>query len=489
MSADTAPVPPDARTSEPWREFGVRLRQWRRRAGLTQAQVGARVGYDHTAISRLEHGSRKAPPRLARRLDDLLTAGGELLAACEAADTAGRTGPAEPDPAPRPPAAVAPRPLPGEPEGDASLFALPPGVTLPTSLPAYGLRCPVHGDNGCSVPRLTDAVALHSAFCALGPATTSSPALDDDTVHALTALLAACLRADEERVWPDAAALVERTLHAITRWMAVPSMPYHRRLAPLAAEYAQSAGCLRLFWGRNGTAMAWLDTSLGWAAMAGDAGVEVAALGDMSTLARLEGDGPSALAYARAMGRAAEGRYWAGALSELYQARGHAVRGDAPATLSHIDRARSLTDLADERDGTRAPWLSVASLRLRVESGAAGALRDIAAAIGDRRLALRAVESGRTALSLLAPGMHASRALFTIRMADSYACAGDPQAALAVAEPVLAVATAGESTLLGQEVRGLRLRLAPRWAGRAETADLARRTGAGVRRPAAARDA
>ncbi|MDV9198139.1 helix-turn-helix domain-containing protein, partial [Streptomyces sp. Wh19] len=76
---------PDARTAEAWRAFGTRLRQWRRRAGLTQAQVGARVGYDHTAISKLEHGTRRTPLPLARRLDELMTAGGALLAACEAA--------------------------------------------------------------------------------------------------------------------------------------------------------------------------------------------------------------------------------------------------------------------------------------------------------------------------------------------------------------------------------------------------------------------
>ncbi|WP_206743657.1 helix-turn-helix transcriptional regulator, partial [Kitasatospora sp. MBT66] len=37
-----------------WQAFGLRLRQWRRRAGLTQAQLGAEIGYDHTAVSKLE---------------------------------------------------------------------------------------------------------------------------------------------------------------------------------------------------------------------------------------------------------------------------------------------------------------------------------------------------------------------------------------------------------------------------------------------------
>lgn len=476
MSGGTGAAPADTRTAEVWRSFGARLRRWRRRAGLTQAQVGARVGYDHTAISKLERGSRRTPLPLARRLDELLGAEGELLTACEAAEEQERAGDTQ-----GAPASVRSGPLPGEPAGGALAAMLPPGTVLPASLPAYGLLCPVHGHDGCSVPGLTDVVALHAAFCALGPDTRTRPALDHDTVHALTALLAVCLRADEERAWPGATAVVERTLHAMLRWMALPAASYQTRLAPLAAEYAQSAGCLRLLWGRNGTAMAWLDRSLVWSAMAGHVGTQVAALGDMSTLARLEGDGPSALAYGGAIGRAAEGRPWAGAMSDLYQARGHAVRGDAARTLGHIDRAWSRMDRAGESDETEAPWLSVASVRLRVESGAAGALRDLAAATGDRRFALRAVGAARTALGLLPPGMHSARMLFLARMADAHACAGDPESAQAVAGPVLDSTEVIPATLLGQELRGLHTRLASRTAGSPESDDFVSRLAAAVR--------
>ncbi|MFJ2914277.1 helix-turn-helix domain-containing protein [Streptomyces sp. NPDC087228] len=481
MTEGMGPLP-DVRTAEVWRAYGTRLRQWRRRAGLTQAQVGARVGYDHTAISKLEHGTRKASLPLARRLDDLLAAGGDLLDACEAAEAEGPGGTGEESGAVRPTTTAARTgPLPGEPAGGALLSMLPPDTVLPTSLPTYGLMCPAHGRDGCTVPALADVIALHSAFCALDPATVPCPPLDIDTVHALTALLAVCLRADEERAWPGATVVVERTLHAMLRWMALPAAPYQRQLAPLAAEYAQSAGCLRLLWGRNATAMAWLDRSLGWAGLAGHVGTEVAALSDMSTLARLEGDSPSALAYGGAIRQAAAGRYWAGAMSDLYQARGHAVRGDVRQTLRHIDRAWSQMDRAGEQDETEAPWLSVASVRLRVESGAAGALRDLAAATGDRRLALRAVTATRTALDLLPPGMHSARMLFLVRMADAHACAHDPQAAIAIAGPVLDTTEVTASTLLGQELRGLHGRLAAGYGGGPETDDFTRRLAAVVR--------
>ncbi|THA76892.1 XRE family transcriptional regulator [Streptomyces sp. A0642] len=476
MSEAWGALPADARTAEAWQSFGARLRHWRRRAGLTQAQVGARVGYDHTAISKLEHGSRRTPLPLARRLDDLLKAAGELLEACEAAGRQERaTGPQDG------PLAARSGPLPGEPPGVALPAMLPPGTVLPARLPAYGLVCPMHGRDGCAVPVPSDVIALHAAFCALGPDALAHPALDDDTVHALTALLAVCLRADEERAWPGATAVVERTLHAMLRWMALPAASYQTRLAPLAAEYAQSAGCLRLLWGRNGTAMAWLDRSLQWAVLADRVGTQVAALSDMSTLARLEGDGPSALAYGRAIGEAAAGRYWAGAMSDLYQARGHAVRGDATRTLRHISRAWTQMDRAGEGDEAEAPWLSVASVRLRVESGAAGALRDLAAATGDRRFALRAVGAAGAALGLLPPGMHSARMLFLARMADAHACAGDPAAAQAVAAPVLDTTEVNPATLLGQELRGLHGRLAARGGGHAETDDFVSRLAAAVR--------
>ncbi|PZT73637.1 MULTISPECIES: helix-turn-helix domain-containing protein [unclassified Streptomyces] len=478
MTELTDSAPADARGVQAWRSFGVRLRHWRRRAGLTQAQVGARVGYDHTAISKLEHGSRRTPLPLARRLDHLLGAGGDLVTACEEAAAGERAEPAAPAPLPDP---VRQGPLPGEPAGGALTAMLPPAAVLPRRLPAYGVLCPVHGRADCEVPELADAAALHARFCSLGPDTLARPALDTDTVHALTALLAVCLRADDEHAWPGATAVVERTLHAMLRWMDLPAAPYQRQLAPLAAEYAQSAGSLRLLWGRNGTAMAWLDRSLVWASMAGHTSAHVAALSDMSTLARQEGDDASAVAYGAAIRREAAGRLWAGALSDAAQARGHAVRGDSGRALHHIGLARSQVERAGDRDEAEAPWLSVASLRLRTESVVAGALRDLAAVTGQRRFAFRALDAIGTATRLLPPGMRSARMLFLARTADAYACAGEPVAASAVAGHLLDSTEVHPSSVLGKELRGLHGRLAAPGADRPEIDDFVRRLAAAVR--------
>lgn len=62
VPAAAVPAPPTGRGQDAWREFGARLRHWRRRAGLTQAQLGAGIGYDHTAVSKIEHGARRVTP-------------------------------------------------------------------------------------------------------------------------------------------------------------------------------------------------------------------------------------------------------------------------------------------------------------------------------------------------------------------------------------------------------------------------------------------
>jgi transcriptional regulator with XRE-family HTH domain len=59
--------------------FGHQLRRWRRAAGLTQAELGRRLAYDHSFISRLERGYRWPTRELAHRCDELFNTGGELL--------------------------------------------------------------------------------------------------------------------------------------------------------------------------------------------------------------------------------------------------------------------------------------------------------------------------------------------------------------------------------------------------------------------------
>ncbi|MFF1870665.1 helix-turn-helix transcriptional regulator [Streptomyces sp. CB03911] len=487
--ARPAPAPRAPVGPTPWPVFGARLRHWRRSAGLTQARLAALVGYDHTAISKLEHGTRRATPRLAARLDGLLGAGGDLLTAFRAAEEheerAGHPGNQENQEhlqlgqhsPPGPPRPVRP-PLPGWPVAEPALTALPPlGGLLPARLPDYGLLCPLHGATGCAVPSAADIAALHAEFCAAAPG--SPPRTDADTVHALTGLLAVHIRAGEEHTHPGIAAAVEHTLRVIVRQLPLAPADPRRPLARLAAEYAHAAGVLRMQRGRNATAMACFDRALSWSELSDDPATQVAALSDMSTLARLEGDAASALGYAREITRAAPGRHWAGAMAQVYQARAHALAGDVRETVRHVGRARLHLDHIGSSDESDAPWLTIASMHLRVESGAAAALRDAAARVGDPSLALRALDAAGTALALLAPEqLPSARLLFTLRIADCHLCADDPQAAAELLRPALedpAVGIGGMPALVGHELRGLRDRLAARRGGPPELAAAARR--------------
>ena len=60
--------------------FGLALRQLRTQAGLSLRELGKRALYDFTRLSRAERGEILIPERQVRTLDDLLHAGGLLVA-------------------------------------------------------------------------------------------------------------------------------------------------------------------------------------------------------------------------------------------------------------------------------------------------------------------------------------------------------------------------------------------------------------------------
>jgi transcriptional regulator with XRE-family HTH domain len=67
----------DASLSDQHR-FGVELRDWREKRGLTQTQAGTLVHVSGSYIGKIEKGDRPCPEELARALDDALQAGGAL---------------------------------------------------------------------------------------------------------------------------------------------------------------------------------------------------------------------------------------------------------------------------------------------------------------------------------------------------------------------------------------------------------------------------
>ncbi|QES40516.1 XRE family transcriptional regulator [Streptomyces venezuelae] len=451
MSRAADPVDPG------WAEFGRLLRFHRRRAGLTQLQLGSRVGYHHTFISRLEGGLREPPYDLVNRLDAVLGTGGRL-AALVASPPASPCAPGLP---PASPTLFAPIPGTDAPGDPASLTAQP----WPVRLPAEGLACPLHGRVGCATPdreAVTDLLAgLTGPYDRVG----DTAGAEAELLHGLTAVLACLIRETSGRATDAGAGTVERLLRGVVRWAeadnAAGRLPYGQ--LRLAAQYAQVAGRLRMERGQSGVAMAWFGHGLRWADAAQDAEARATLLSDMSTLVRLDGDPASMLVYAQAIGAVDVRRRWMVMLSGLYQARAYALSHDVAACRRHLSTARRRFARLDDRDRLEAPWLSGAEGVLRVESAVGGALRDLSVVTGDRAVARRAVEATARSYALLPPVMRSTRLLLTLRLADSWACAGDPVAAVTLAGPVLDEALGARELTVADELRGLHRRLAGRW--------------------------
>ncbi|MYU23132.1 helix-turn-helix domain-containing protein [Streptomyces sp. SID8352] len=446
-----------------WAEFGRQLRSRRRAAGLTQLQLGLRVGYHHSVVSKLEAGLREPPIGLVRRLDSVLETGGELAAVI-----------------------AAPRDVPHGPGrflADPGLFSPLPGADnteghgaldprhWPDRLPAEGLACPLHGTAGCAVPDRSELPALPellgaSSTLVAGAAPPCGADAEPDLLHGLTAVLACLIREtfqqppDDHRV-----AVVEGLLRALARWAdavnATGRLPYGQ--LRLAAQYAQVAGRLRMDRGQSAVAMAWFGHGLRWADAVQDAPARATLLSDTCTLVRLDGDTHSTLAYAVGVGAVDTGRRWMTTLSGLYQARGHAMAGNAVECRRHIALARRKFARLDRRDLLEAPWLAGAEGEMRMDSAIGGALRDLAVATGDRSTARRAVSATARSCASVPPEMRTTRLLLTLRLADSWACAGDPAAAAALAGEVLADALRARESMVSAELRGLHSRLAGQW--------------------------
>ncbi|MFC4149431.1 helix-turn-helix domain-containing protein [Micromonospora mangrovi] len=452
----------DVRTP-PWGEFGRELRVWRRRAGLTQAQLGLRIGYHHSVISKLEGGLREPPMGLPARLDVLLGSDGALTALAEPGDRRRpRSGPSDPTLFPVLPAV----------EGTDALA--PPGLPVwPRLLPYGGFTCPLHDDTQCPVPGPQEVLPLLARLDAGGVA-----ALPDrpvpDLVHGLTALLPGYTSVAIEQVSTAVVASIERILHLLVRWAEVVDAAGRSPLAPLrlAAQYAQLAARLRMQRGQRAVGMAWVTHGLRWAGAGADAVARATLLSDFCTLTRLDRDAASSLAYARALGAVDRERGWMTTLSHLYQARAYGLAGAVGECRRQVLLARRRLDRLDTRDAAEAPWLLGDAGVVRAESSIGGALRDLAASTGDRAVARRAVHATGRALAHLPARMRPTYLLLTVRLADAHACAGEPDAAVAVATPVAEEALRTGRATIVHELHGLRARLRQGWDDLPEVREL-----------------
>ncbi|MFF9059048.1 helix-turn-helix domain-containing protein [Streptomyces sp. NPDC014882] len=461
-------------TAAPWAEFGQQLKHLRRRRGLTQRQLGRRVGYHHSLISRWESGTREPAPGAVDDLERILEADGVL-------------SPLVAPPAPHPERVRQERlgvgffpPLPGG--AWQGPVPAPLGGIWPDLLPPGA--CPLHGEDSCEVPAFGDLpvlLGLMRAACGDAAPDAAEPGL----VHALVALLGGCERVAVHTTSTTLLGMAEHVLAGLAAWAGAVDAAGRSPAVQLrlAARFAQLAGRLRMHRGQGALAMAWVGHGLRWAGAGGDLGVRTTLMTDLCTLARLDGDGASSLSYAQAIGALDGRRGWITTLSHMYQVRGHAALGDGAESRRQVDLSRRGLDRLDGRDLEEAPWLAAGQGQLRMEATVAGGLRDLAAVTGDRATARSAARSAERALGQMPDGMLPTRLLLTVRLADCRVCAGDLDAALEPAGAVVEQAASAGRRTISQELEGLRSRLSATWGGLREVREFEERLRAAAEVP------
>ncbi|GAA2785738.1 helix-turn-helix transcriptional regulator [Saccharopolyspora taberi] len=245
-----------AASSAKWAAFGSRVRELRRTAGWTQAQLGRRVGYDRTLLSRVERGAREPSPWLAARLDEAFGTGRELAVLRAAADRYGR------------PVPLATTLL------QAVDDVVPAGLELPRwpeFLNTDVTPCVLHGRTRCPVPAAAEAGNLVRQVVSGG----IGSRVHTDAVHALVSLLESWLRGYDRPWQPGALAAVEPIAHGIARWAQAVGGDAARPLWQLAAEYAHRAGVARTDIGYPLVGITWLTLAMQWADHSGSAGTRV----------------------------------------------------------------------------------------------------------------------------------------------------------------------------------------------------------------------
>jgi hypothetical protein len=218
--------------------------------------------------------------------------------------------------------------------------------------------------------------------------------------------------------------------------------------------------------------MALYDKGLQWATLCDDTSLRATFLCDMSSLARLEHDGVSAVTYAQALPAVGPSRVWPSALSHLYQARGYAVLGDLHETTRHVAHARDRLHHLTAQDEHEAFWMAGTRGKVLFEAGIGAALRDIAAATADRGAANAAKAATEDSLASVPVHVRPATILLALRLADCYACVGQPEAAAAIATSVLTEAMTTPMATVSHELRGLRRRLAARWPNLTSLTDI-----------------
>lgn len=426
--------------------FGWRLRHWRQRRRITQAELGSDIGYDHSHISKVEIGERCPPQDLAVRCDERLGTDGELAALWPL--LAGEPGNGD---APR-----GHRGNPSEPSTGGTAGGATAGRAAGSTMAHLPAPRPSTGVPGGPAPSAATSLFPHPV--ANPPPNAGRPS--DEALHAVSTLFTAYEAASGAM---EPAALIpplEDQLRQLLTWRREADRRMGAQLLELAARHAGLLGWLWFERIAHVDAVAWFEWGCGWARAAGNHEL-VSALHTMqAAVACWERDPTTTIDLARVAQSGPRLGAKVRALAMLAEARGGALTG------AYQDSTRLLGEAGDLFAGAgtsgEPPWLSPAEAGKQLGVAEGTATLDLAVALDRADLGHLAVDKLTTTLRLdTVDGQHTI--LVRSRLADAYSYTGQPEAAADMMLAALRSAQSAGSPRLRHELRAVGDRLITRW--------------------------
>ncbi|MEU9406456.1 helix-turn-helix transcriptional regulator [Streptomyces sp. NPDC048281] len=377
-------------------EFGRELRRWRMSAGLSLQQLGQRVHYSKSQLSKVERGIKRPTPELARLCDTELRADGALARLVRVQ------------------------------------HLLPP-LSVPESHDEVWLM-QLRKDGSSTFQPMSRrdliAVGAASAFSVgAGEPAPSFPAPEGaETVVDASRLLFDQLRRLGQASGPASVLppLIAQT-HSVEQLAARTGPRTRGPLLLLASRYAEYAGWMAQECGDDAAAIWWTDRAVQLAAAGSDTALAVYAQVRRSLISLYRGDVTEAVQLAT-LALESDAPTRIRGLAAQHLAQGLAVRGDFDACMRSLDQARALLD-QDATDPAQ-PVLGTSHVPDVVSMFTGWCLYDLgrarqAATLLDQETAGIPVHAFRT------------RARYGVRRALAHATAGDIEHACKITAEVL----------------------------------------------------
>ncbi|MFD0392910.1 helix-turn-helix domain-containing protein [Streptomyces nogalater] len=313
---------------EHWQDFGRELRRRRIAAGLSLQQLGRRVHYSKSQLSKVERGLKRPTAELARLCDCALGAGGELTRLV-----------------------AVPHPQ-------------PPSPNSGNDDEVWLMQLRKDGSGSFQRLRRRDLIAAGAASVLTRQTSVPQPALPrlegTEAVVDASRLLFGQLRrlgqaAGAAHVLPP---LIAQT-HSLEH-LAVASGPRGRKeLLVLASRYAEYAGWMAQESGDETAALWWTDRAVQLASAGADKALAVYAQVRRSLISLYRGDIQESMELA-AYALQSEAPTRVRGLAAQHLAQGRAVNGDHTGCMRSLDRAREL--LAEAAMDPTQPVLGASNL-------------------------------------------------------------------------------------------------------------------------------